>query len=177
VSMEGSVVEDWEATIRFEKARSRDAATLARISERAFHSDIHCGAPGIGGPPGYNSERWQSRMMRIGQYYRILVDGQIVGGFIVFPKEPRHYELGRIFVDPDFQNRGIGTRAFEFLWEEFPLANRWTLGTPAWNRRTRHFYQKVGFVEVGEDGHGGILFERRIADVISKMKQAVGHFD
>jgi hypothetical protein len=43
------------------------------------------------------------------------------------------------------------------------LAKRWTLGTPAWNRRTRHFYKKVGFVEVGEDGHGGILFERRIA--------------
>ncbi len=33
-----------------------------------------------------------------------------------------------------------------------------------WNRRTRHFYQKVGFAEVGEDGHRGILFERQIAD-------------
>jgi len=101
-------------------------------------------------------------MMRIGQYYKILVDGQIVGGFIVFRKAPREYELGRIFVDPEFQNQGIGTQAFDFLWQEFPLAKRWTLGTPAWNRRTRHFYRKVGFVEIGEDGHGGILFERSI---------------
>jgi RimJ/RimL family protein N-acetyltransferase len=51
----------------------------------------------------------------------------------------------------------------EFLWKAYPLAKCWTLGTPAWNRRTRHFYQKVGFVEVGEDDRGGILLERRIA--------------
>jgi GNAT superfamily N-acetyltransferase len=101
-------------------------------------------------------------MMRLGKYYKILVDDQIVGGFIVFPKEPRCYELGRIFVDPGFQNQGIGTEAFEYLWKEYPLAKRWTLGTPAWNRRTRHFYKKVGFVEIGTDGHDGILFERRI---------------
>jgi GNAT superfamily N-acetyltransferase len=152
---------------RFEKAKLGDAGALARASERAFHSDTHCGAPSVGGPPGYNSEAWQRRMMRTAQYYKILRaqesgDDQIVGGFIVFRKGTRHYELGRIFVDPDFQNQGIGAQAFEFLWEEYPLAKKWTLGTPAWNRRTRHFYKKVGFVEVGTDGRDGILLERCI---------------
>lgn len=148
--------------IRFMRATSRDAKTLAEISERAFHSDIHCGAPGLGGPPGYDSDRWQSRMMRVGLYYKILVDDQVVGGFIIFHKEPRHYEVGRIFVDPDFQNQGIGTRAFEFMWKEFPLAKRWTLGTPAWNCRTRHFYKKLGFVEVGRNAPDGILLEKQM---------------
>lgn len=147
--------------IRCEKARPKDAVTLARISERAFHSDIHCGAPGLGGPPGYSSEQWQREMMHIGDYYKVLVGDQIVGGFIVLRKGPREYELWRIFVDPDYQNQGVGTQAFEFLWEEYPLAKRWTLDTPAWNRRTRHFYKKVGFVEVGTDDRGGILFEKR----------------
>lgn len=148
--------------IRFLKARPADAADLARASEGAFHSDVDYGAPGVGGPPGYDSAEWQRRMMRVGKYYKIVLDGQIVGGFIVFPKEPRCYELGRIFVDPDHQNQGIGTKAFEFLWKEYPLAKTWTLGTPAWNCRTRHFYKKVGFVEVGTDGRDGILLERRI---------------
>jgi GNAT superfamily N-acetyltransferase len=148
--------------IRFEKARSKDAATLARISERAFHSDIHCGASGLGGPPGYKSDEWQKKMMRIGDYYKILAGDEIVGGLIVFRKGPRQYQLGRIFVDPDHQNQGVGTQAMEFLGEEYPLAKRWTLDTPAWNRRTRHFYKKVGFVEVGTDGRGGILLEKRI---------------
>ncbi len=151
-----------EYTIRFAKARPGDASTLAQISERAFHSDIHCGAPGIGGPPGYNSEGWQRQMMGIGDYFKILVSDQIVGGVIVLRKRPREYELGRIFVDPDYQNQGSGAQAFEFLWQEYPLAKKWTLGTPAWNRRTRHFYKKVGFVEVGSDLRGGILFEKRL---------------
>jgi GNAT superfamily N-acetyltransferase len=148
--------------VLFRKARSQDADALAKVSRRAFHSDIDCGAPGLGGPPGYDSPQWQRRMMRIGDYYTIVLGEEIVGGLIVFRKAPREYELGRIFVDPDFQNRGIGAQAFEFLWQEFPLARRWTLGTPAWNRRTRHFYRKVGFDEVGEDAHEGILFERRM---------------
>jgi GNAT superfamily N-acetyltransferase len=152
-----------QTTIRFRKARSSDAEALAQASERAFHSDIHCGAPGIGGPPGYNSAAWQARMMRFADYYTILAGERIIGGIIVLRQEIRQYELGRIFVDPDFQNRGTGTQAFSFLWETYPLAKRWSLGTPAWNRRTRHFYKKVGFVEIGPDGHGGILFERRIA--------------
>ena len=147
---------------RFSRARPQDSAKLAKVSERAFHSDIDCGAPEIGGPPGYDSAGWQRKMMRIAKYYKILLRNQIVGGIIVFAKEPRCYELGRIFVDPDFQNQGIGTQAFEFLWQEYPLAKKWTLGTPAWNVRTRHFYKKVGFTEVGTDEHGGILFERRV---------------
>lgn len=151
--------------IQFRKARPSDADALAQVSERAFHSDIHCGAAEVGGPPGYNSATWQARTMRRGDYYTILADEQIAGGIIVFRQGTRQYELGRIFVDPPFQNQGVGTQAFEFLWKTYPLAKRWTLGTPAWNRRTRYFYKKVGFVEIGEDGHGGILFERQIAAV------------
>jgi GNAT superfamily N-acetyltransferase len=154
-----------EYKLAFRKARPSDAEALAGASERAFHSDVHCGAPPgpPGGPPGYNSAAWQAKIMRLGEYYSILADGRIVGGIIVFRKGTRAYELGRIFVDPEFQNAGIGTRAFEFLWQCYPLAKRWTLGTPKWNRRTRHFYAKVGFTEIGEDAHGGVLFERRIA--------------
>lgn len=149
--------------LRFEKATPNDARILAQISERAFHSDIHCGATGLGGPPGYNSDAWQIRMMTAGKYYKILFSEQIVGGFIVRVMGYQYNEMARIFVDPTFQNQGIGTQTFEFMWTEFPEVKRWTLGTPAWNRRTRHFYKKVGFVEIGEDGHGGILLERKLA--------------
>lgn len=138
---------------------------LAKVSERAFHSDVHCGAPVPGGPPGYNSDLWQIRMMTAAKYYQILFDDQIVGGFFVRIMGYQYNELTRIFVDPTFQKQGVGTRTFEFMWSEFPDVKRWTLGTPAWNRRTRHFYKKVGFVEIGEDGHSGILFERKLETV------------
>ncbi len=147
-------------SIQLVKARPGDANTLAQISERAFDNDIHYGAPGPGGPPGYNLAGWQRRMMKAGDYYKILVADQIVGGIIVFRQRTREYDLGRIFVEPDYQNQGIGTEVFELLWQEYPLAKKWTLGTPTWNQRTRHFYKKVGFVEIGQDGRGGVLFEK-----------------
>ena len=147
-------------SIRLAKARPGDARLLAEISQRAFHNDIHYGAPGLGGPPGYNSEGWQKRMMKMGDYYRILVAGQTVGGVIIFRKRPREYELGRIFLEPEYQDLGIGTEVLGCLWREYSLAKRWTLDTPAWNRRTRHFYRKMGFVEMREDGRGLVLFER-----------------
>jgi RimJ/RimL family protein N-acetyltransferase len=155
--------------VAFRKARPSDAEALALASKLAFHEDVNYGAPGPpGGPPGYDSAAWQKRMMGIGQYYTILASepgagSQIIGGMIVFRKATREYELGRIFLAPEYQNQGIGTQAFDYLWQTYPLAKRWTLGTPKWNRRTRHFYAKVGFTEIGEDAHGGVLFERKIA--------------
>ena len=148
--------------VRFEKARLADAKVLAEISKRAFDHDVHYGAPGPGGPPGYDSPAWQAKVMRFGDYYKILEGKRIVGGMVVMRRAAREYEVGRIFIEPEHQDLGIGTEAFEFLWEKYSLAKRWTLDTPAWNQRTRHFYEKVGFVEVAKDSDGCILFERRI---------------
>lgn len=142
------------------RARAADAKALARASKAAFDHDIHYGAPLMGGPPGYDSPEWQARTMRQGEYFKIVVEGAIAGGVIVFHQGVREYHLGRIFVAPEFQNQGIGTRVMELLWETYPLAKKWTLGTPGWNQRTQHFYQKVGFVVAGKDTYGGILFER-----------------
>ena len=68
--------------IRFEKAKTEDSKALALVSWRAFDNDVNYGAPSVGGPPGYKSDRWQSKMMKLGEYYKILAGGRIVGGFI-----------------------------------------------------------------------------------------------
>jgi len=77
-----------------------------------------------------------------------------------------HYELGRIYVDPDFQNQGIGQQAVKLMFRAFPEVNRWTLGTPSWAIRNQHFYEKLGFEKLGETevdpnlGWSGIEYER-----------------
>ena len=140
--------------IRFEKAKPQDAKALARVSWEAFDHDAHYGAPGPGGPPGYKSDRWQSKMMQIVHYYKISDDNRIIGGLIVFDQGRGHFELGRIFLHPDDQNKGIGTQALVFMEQTFPQATRWTLGTPAWARRNQHFYEKNGYVRIGLVGDG-----------------------
>jgi GNAT superfamily N-acetyltransferase len=158
------VVTDPQIALR--PARPKEAAALAAISRRAFDSDLALGlAPGPGGPPGYTSPDWQAQMMRAGRYHAVTVDGSLAGGAIVFDKGPGHYELGRLFLDPEWHGQGIGKQAMALLFAAYPQAFRWTLDTPTWNRRTRAFYEGLGFVVVGELRHPGgpdlVLYERR----------------
>lgn len=151
--------------LRFEKARPEDARVLARISGRAFDNDVNYGALGPGGPPGYKSDIWQIRMMARGHYYKIILpeaSGLVIGGFIVFQNSYGDCELGRIFIDPDYQNLGYGTQAMAFMESAFPEARRWTLGTPLWNLRTQHFYEKAGYVRIGIEGREGVRYEKRM---------------
>jgi GNAT superfamily N-acetyltransferase len=128
-----------------------DAERLAEISKRAFDSDVEAGASGPGGPPGYDSPEAYARLMRYLESYLILLEDSVVGAMMVGSRGEEHRVFERIFVDPEHQNRGIGTRAFELLWELYPGVKLWTLGTPEWNVRTEHFYEKLGFVQVGWD--------------------------
>jgi GNAT superfamily N-acetyltransferase len=172
--------------VRLERAGNSDANTLADISKRAFHSDVHVGAPkgdegssdGGGGPPGYDSSEFQSRMMKVCQYYKMIYDGRVVGGLIASRRRPGHYELDRIFVDPEYHNKGIASRAFEQVWALYPDARIWTLGTPEWNVRTRHFYEKLGFVQVGwtrnEPDWGGLYYERVMSSDELYVRDKIG---
>ncbi|MGD8564867.1 MAG: GNAT family N-acetyltransferase [Candidatus Bathyarchaeota archaeon] len=144
--------------VTLEQAKMRDASQLAEISKRAFHSDVNVGAPTKGkgssageggGPPGYDSPEFQVRMMKACRYYKVIYHGQIIGGLIASRKKLGHYQLERIFVEPEHHNRGIGTEAMKQVFALFPDATIWTLGTPEWNVRTEHFYEKLGFVQIG----------------------------
>jgi len=161
--------------VRLERAVSKDAETLADISKRAFHSDVDVGAPKGdddtpdegGGPPGYDSPDFQARMMKVCHYCKMIFGRRIVGGLIAGRRSPSHYELERIFVDPEYHNRGIATRAFQPVFAMYPDAKIWTLGTPEWNVRTKHFYEKLGFMQVGwtkdEPDWKGRFYERVMA--------------
>jgi ribosomal protein S18 acetylase RimI-like enzyme len=135
--------------VTLRRARPEEAAALAAIPTRAFGTDLAVGAPGPGGPPGYDSPEWQTEAMGWGWYYAVVVDGQLAGGDVVSGLGFHVWHLGRLFLDPGHHGRGIGRRVMELLWEDVPGARCWTLDTPAWNRRTRGFYEALGFVDVG----------------------------
>lgn len=137
--------------ITIELAEPDDAEKLADISKRAFDSDEKFGAPGPGGPPGYDSPKHQKRMIENPSmdYLKFLYDGIIVGATTVYKMNDTHYEIFNVFIDPEYHRRGIGKKSFEMIMEKYPQAKRWTLDTPDWNTRTKSYYEKLGFQQYG----------------------------
>ena len=137
--------------VSVELASINDCVALARTSKLAFDSDVDFGAPVPGGPPGYDSARWYQSAMRRGSLFRVIDDGEIVGGVLVFRKTSNCYELARIWLAPAATGQGIGGDVMRQVEELFPQAERWILDTPIWNTRTRHFYDSFGYQEYRRD--------------------------
>jgi len=154
--------------VRIQRACVEEAEVLTAIQKRTFHDDNKLKPPGCSmeGPPGYDSVEWNAQCIRRTLYYKITLGAQIVGGLIVFDLGEGCYELGRIWVAPERQDRGIGQRALELLFAAFPDAEKWTVGTPGWALRNQHLYEKMGFVKVRETetnpllGWAGIEYEK-----------------
>lgn len=152
------------AELTLELAKESDAPALAEISRRAFDSDVACGAPGPGGPPGYDSAGWQKdSMRRASAYWNILLDGQLVGGAIVMALPRGRYYLARIFLDPSVHHQDLGVRAMSAVLAAYPEARVWRLETPPWNTRTRAFYEKLGF-RIVRQTEDDLFFQKTLSD-------------
>jgi GNAT superfamily N-acetyltransferase len=172
-----------EKKVRLEKATVKDAEILAELSKKAFHTDKEIGGfENPGGPPGYDSPEFQVWAMENLTYYKILCEEKVVGGIFLNSRMANHYILERIFVDPLYHNKGIATKAMLALFNDFPKV-LWTLGTPEWNIRTRHFYERLGFKKIGwDDGDGelgwrGIWYQRTTDKTPSPVQKIVDLYD
>jgi len=149
--------------IELRKAHRDDVEVLTEIQIRTFVADNKHKPHGCSmeGPPGYNSIKWNMHWVEHTLYYKILFNGQIVGGMILFELEKQHFEVGRIWIDPEFQNQGIGQASMRDMFDMHP-------GTPTWAIRNQHFYENLGFVKIRETdvdpdlGWSGIEYERII---------------
>jgi replication factor A1 len=156
-------------SVSIQSATVEDVDILTETCKNAFESDSEFGAPGSGGPPGYDSLEWNIDKIknRWLQYYKILEDDNIVGGFIVGDRGPNYQACERVWVDPNQMRKGIGSSTFDLIWKKYPAADLWVLGTPEWNTRTNPFYQSIGFIQIGKTHEytwDGIYYEKRITD-------------
>jgi len=143
--------------VTIERATPADAEALVKVQIAAFHDDtrLYPGV-GLGGPPGYDSVAVMLQKIQDDECYKIVYDGHIVGGIVVFDQGEGHFHLDVIDVDPAYHNRGIGSQAMQFLEQTYP-AQKWTLHTPGYALRNQHFYEKFGYVKVGEELYDGFL--------------------
>ena len=165
-------------SITIQRAEVEDAKVLTETCRKAFDSDSEFGSPGPGGPPGYESLKWNIDKIKNQwlQYYKILDGNDIVGGFIVGDRGPDYQVCERIWIDPDQMRKGMGTKAFNLIWGKYPSADTWVLGTPEWNTRTNPFYRSIGFVQIGtthDHSWDGIYYEKRLTDGLPKAMSKI----
>ena len=138
-------------SVQLLKASTSDALILNCISKQAFDSDAEVGAPSAGGPPGYMSLKFHMKMARSNHLYKLVDNGLIVGGAILFP-DGDTLNISRIFVSPEHFRKGYGIFMMREIEAMFPEAKTFTLDTPVWNARTQAFYTKLGYAEVRRSG-------------------------
>jgi GNAT superfamily N-acetyltransferase len=142
--------------LSFEEITEDDVPELTEVMTRAFNDDAqkHRGVQ-KGGPPGYDDgEFFRTWLFPYEQSvgYKILFQGEIVGGIIVWILPEGHNILGTIFVDPAYQDRGVGTQTWQFIEATYPQTKSWRLATPPWATKNHHFYEvKCGFTKVESD--------------------------
>ena len=79
--------------------------------------------------------------------YRIVLDGQKVGGVILkIDKETNHNHLEILFVSPEAHSKGIGYGAWQAVESLHPETKVWKTCTPYFEKRNIHFYvNRCGF--------------------------------
>ena len=135
-----------------ENAELKHIERIVAISKAAFDSDIHVGARETDRPPDYDSVPWHIQMKNEGHLLQAVIDGEIVGGAILFPdKDGESLYIGRIFINPVHYRKGYGLALMKTAETFYPGIKRIKLDTPLWNGRTNAFYTKLGYCEVKRD--------------------------
>jgi len=168
--------------LRLEIASTEDAAELAVVAALAFYDDrkrmpkptrvgLLAADDPAKGPP-HTSYEWLRRVLRnvnerqedtqAAYYKAILGDSRIVGGLFVVPCPDLgngEWRCEGIYVDPDYQNRGIGQNMLRAMFRLHPDVDRWSLGTPEYAVGNHHFYERMGFTRTGtSDGDPAVPF-------------------
>ena len=158
--------------LQFEEFQETDVEVFTEIMKRAFNEDAkrHLNEE-TGGPPGYDTGEFL-RKWALGQgsqSFKILRDSQPIGVFIVWINENHENFLGNMFIDPELQDRGIGTQVWKFIESEYPDTLIWRTETPGYSKRNHNFYvNKCGFKIVRIENPGDKYEENYLMEKVMK---------
>ena len=144
-----------ELALSFELITEADLPELTVVMTQAFDDDArkHLGQE-AGGPEGYdNGDFFRNWLFGYQESvgYEVVLEGEVIGAIIVWILEGAQNVLGTMFVDPRFQDIGVGSQTWRFIESAYPETRSWRLATPDWAIKNHHFYHKCGFRKVESD--------------------------
>lgn len=143
-------------------AAKEDLAKILEIQKRAFYSEAiiykrHNLLPLI--------ETIDSMVQDFQRfiYLKAEYNAQIIGSVRVLIKD-KTCLIGRLIVEPDHQDQGVGKKLMEYVETEFKDIERFELFTGKKSKKNIEFYTKRGYVIIseftGEDGVGLVKMEK-----------------
>ncbi|HDR7719906.1 GNAT family N-acetyltransferase [Bacillus albus] len=138
--------------ISIEKATILDTEKLTEIMTKTFDEEAKRWLCGQGDgidyniqPPGYSSVEMMKYSIEELDCYKVVMDEKIIGGIIVTISGKSYGRIDRIFVDPVYQGKGIGSFVIKLIEEEYPSIRIWDLETSSRQINNHHFYKKMGY--------------------------------
>ena len=128
------------------KVNPHDVSALQYIEQKAFHEDIirYGDRPDC---PANESLESLSYKVQTYDYYGIYENDKLIGGAdIRTSPDFTKCRLARIYLDPRYQDIGIGKKAMLELELLYKGVTHWSLDTPHQNVRNQHFYESIGYV-------------------------------
>ena len=138
--------------IEIKKANIMDAEVLTEIAKKTFLDDnkLKPNNASKEGPPGHDNVDKQKKWIRSCFYYKALYNKKVVGGGLAWKKNEDVFCIDGMYIDPEYQGKGIGSKLIEHLLQIHQPKKKWILETPSFSKRNHHFYEKYGFVRTKE---------------------------
>ena len=136
---------------KIERAAAQDVPTIKEVLRAAWH-DTYASLLPKAAIESITSQ-WHAPELLTEQiqnpeiYFAIARDGAVVAGVITARKQDDAIVVGRLYVLPQYQRRGIGRQLLESSYGAFRGAQRVRLTVEAENRKGVSFYAKQGFRE------------------------------
>lgn len=142
--------------ITFKKATKEDCKLLIDINNKAYYSDYIR----YGECPGYNISH-ENMLSSIEnkeiEKYIICADNVPIGVISIHNKSGGKYYLGNLCVIPEYQHKGIGKQAIDFILKHYTHLIELTLVTPKDKVENVNFYtKKCGFNIIGTKMDGNV---------------------
>jgi len=148
--------------IEYRQATPEDTDLLINIYNASFYSDYMK----YGECPGYGKTK-EAMEESIKKYpkFIILCDKKPVGCISCQKLEMKVYEIGCLCVVPEYQGRGLGTQAMQFVKTLYEDWERFTLVTPIDKSQNVKFYtEKCGFKMISTEGGGNVELARFVIE-------------
>jgi GNAT superfamily N-acetyltransferase len=139
--------------LRIEKAKVADAQEILSVQKQAFQVQAKL-YDNYKLPPLLETLEEVEAAFKTHTILKATIDGKIVGSVRFLERDCTCF-VGRLLVDPAFQNQGVGAQLLQHI-ESICSADRFELFTGYKSEKSLHLYKKLGYKEykTGKDAEG-----------------------